>query len=432
MTYQKHNRHTQGGQHRRAPTRTEADPFANFANIVIYPAIPPLPTKPGLSFRLGDIPPETFDTAGRNRPFATYCANFPDATAICTDRTAPLAPYETLTPEKWRALNEVNSGVNTGIGHPEYRVLYPDSKNWTDPATGKERALVGDELIYGPNSDDVFANPISPHFKGPRKNGKPLGDCDDFAIAKQWLLINKYGFKPENVRLAYAQHQGFGNIDHMVALALTDQGVYVLDNFYEHPTLLENTKNQIRLVQDRQHPQRWVSLFLDGTIEERNLGNNFYKKTYRHDEIQIRTLKYYSITTPSAASALVPGWRCEAKHALNYSHQRVSGADHFTLWRQDGSVALEITEEHKTDNTLVSRIYQSTSASGKDSLRLDVTSDTASPSRKEISTIVQSMKEAGIECSPVAGDKNPVALPTFGQLGSLAESAMRPPAIAAR
>lgn len=122
-----------------------------------------------------------------------------------------MAQRMTLTDARWQELQTVNSTVNRQI------------------------AYAYDMPIYG--FDEFLANPLSPHFTGSRHpDGRPFGDCEDFAFAKQTELLAR-GWPPESVVIAYVttlQDQTFNvgprGTAHAVLLVRTDRGDLVLDN----------------------------------------------------------------------------------------------------------------------------------------------------------------------------------------------------------
>ncbi len=115
------------------------------------------------------------------------------------DAPADLAARTELTPARWALLNKVNTRVNDAI------VYLTDQEN------------------YG--QDDFWADPLSKYYRGRHAaNGKPEGDCEDFAIAKRRQLIEA-GWPADT--LALASVGGIGM--HSVLVARTDHGDLVLD-----------------------------------------------------------------------------------------------------------------------------------------------------------------------------------------------------------
>jgi len=360
----------------------------------------------------------SFETGGTTPPeFADYCQKFPDAAAVCTPRTQPLAAYEPLTPQTWAALNEVNLGVN-GKGNPADKVQYPAPKRFRDPTTGKILTLTGDAAIYGPKQNEVFANPLSPHFKGPRQRGVPLGDCDDITLAKQHLLIAKHGFKPENVLFADAVSNWRDSAtNHAVLLVLTDKGVLVLDNNSSEVQKLEDTSIRITAVQDRTNPQRFVELKLEGTTEGKKVGENTLTKTYSAGAQSIMKTQYASVSAPEKITVTANGWTCTPT-GEHYAHHTIKLAGQTTMIIRNYHTSATVTATYHTDKQqITTRTHmQAKAADGTTLATIEYTPETQKGLTRErdnhpdIRRIIGTLKQAGVDCIPHDTD-NSLPLP---------------------
>ncbi|WP_439816908.1 transglutaminase-like cysteine peptidase [Zavarzinia sp. CC-PAN008] len=77
---------------------------------------------------------------------------------------------------------------------------------------------VSDGDNYG--RDDYWATPRQFFYRG--------GDCEDYAIAKMWALL-QLGFHPASMKVLVLRHAGRG-IDHAVLQVELDGSTYILDN----------------------------------------------------------------------------------------------------------------------------------------------------------------------------------------------------------
>nr|WP_246041352.1 transglutaminase-like cysteine peptidase [Peteryoungia ipomoeae] len=139
-------------------------------------------------------------------------------TAECEATGRDAGPHR-LTEQTWRALLEVNYDINTKIM----------------PLTDME--------IYG--VEERWAYPIS------------VGDCEDFALLKRKLLIDR-GFSPSDLLMTVVlQPNGEG---HAVLTVRTDRGDFVLDNMRNKVMLWSETEYTYLKRQSSTHAGRWVKL----------------------------------------------------------------------------------------------------------------------------------------------------------------------------
>jgi len=138
---------------------------------------------------------------------------------FATQFGAALAATVSLTPERMSQLQQVNTHVNSTITE------------------------VSDLELYG--REDVWALPV---------NGK--GDCEDFALLKRTLLVQK-GWPASALRVA-AVHTPEGEA-HAVLSVATDKGNLVLDN--KVPTVRPEAATGYTFLsrQSGVKPGRWVA-----------------------------------------------------------------------------------------------------------------------------------------------------------------------------
>lgn len=132
--------------------------------------------------------PASMKLTGRaNPPIGAYeyCN---EAASNCLSSFSDTGP-ETLTEGSWKTILKINYQVNSSIQPVTDMELYGVEEKWAIPTTA--------------------------------------GDCEDFALLKQRLLI-KAGFSPSNVLMTVVmQPNGDG---HAVLTVRTDRGDFVLDN----------------------------------------------------------------------------------------------------------------------------------------------------------------------------------------------------------
>jgi predicted transglutaminase-like cysteine proteinase len=85
-----------------------------------------------------------------------------------------------------------------------------------------------------------------------------IGDCEDFALAKRKILIEKYGFNRNGLSIAVLRRPA-GDI-HAVLMARTPYGDYVLDNLEDEVLSWHETGYQWMKKQSFGNPNQWVSL----------------------------------------------------------------------------------------------------------------------------------------------------------------------------
>ncbi|RCW24836.1 putative transglutaminase-like cysteine proteinase [Ciceribacter lividus] len=152
-----------------------------------------------------------------NPPIGHYefCRSYPDECRAKGGDTGPAV----LTEEAWRTLLDVNYTVNTSI----------------EPLT--------DEEIYG--VEERWAYPRS------------VGDCEDYALLKRKLLIDR-GFSPADLLMTVVlQPNGEG---HAVLTVRTDRGDFILDNMRNKVLLWSDTEYTYLKRQSADDPGRWVKL----------------------------------------------------------------------------------------------------------------------------------------------------------------------------
>lgn len=96
------------------------------------------------------------------------------------------------------------------------------------------------------------------HWKIPAEFMRDLGgDCEDFSIWKYHLLV-RLGYGRDNLRLAHVRVGPNMDVDHMVLLAMTEDGVwYVLDNRTSEIIPLEDA-GEMRVIYSFNEAGLWV------------------------------------------------------------------------------------------------------------------------------------------------------------------------------
>ncbi|KPF44053.1 transglutaminase-like cysteine peptidase [Rhizobium sp. AAP43] len=124
-----------------------------------------------------------------------------------------------LTETDWKTILEVNYDVNSAITPLTDMEIYGVEERWAFPRT--------------------------------------VGDCEDFALMKRKLLIDK-GFDPSNLLITVVlQPSGEG---HAVLTVRTDHGDFILDNMRNKVLLWSDTEYTYLKRQSSSHPGRWVKL----------------------------------------------------------------------------------------------------------------------------------------------------------------------------
>lgn len=124
-----------------------------------------------------------------------------------------------LTESSWKALLDVNYTVNSSITPLTDQDIYGVEERWAYPRT--------------------------------------VGDCEDFALLKRKMLIDR-GFAPSDLLLTVVlQPNGEG---HAVLTVRTDHGDFVLDNMRNKVMLWSETEYTYLKRQSSDDPGRWVKL----------------------------------------------------------------------------------------------------------------------------------------------------------------------------
>lgn len=144
--------------------------------------------------------PANMKIAGRaNPPIGAYefCNSDP---SNCTGSHADTGP-SVLTEDAWKTILKVNYQVNSAVQPMTDQDIYGVEEKWAYPTT--------------------------------------VGDCEDFALLKQRLLI-KAGFAPADVLMTVVlQPNGDG---HAVLTVRTDRGDFILDNMRTKVLLWSETE----------------------------------------------------------------------------------------------------------------------------------------------------------------------------------------------
>lgn len=124
-----------------------------------------------------------------------------------------------LTETSWKTLLDVNYTVNSSITPLTDQDIYGVEERWAYPRT--------------------------------------VGDCEDFALLKRKMLIDR-GFAPSDLLLTVVlQPNGEG---HAVLTVRTDHGDFVLDNMRNKVMLWSETEYTYLKRQSSDDPGRWVKL----------------------------------------------------------------------------------------------------------------------------------------------------------------------------
>lgn len=157
-------------------------------------------------------------TAGRTNPpigHYEFCQQYADQ---CQSNGADPGPVQ-LTEARWKAILQVNYKVNSTI----------------EPATDME--------IYG--VEEKWAIPTT------------VGDCEDYALLKRKLLMEK-GFSPANLLITVVlQPNGDG---HAILTVRTDRGDFILDNMRNKVLLWSDTEYTYLKRQSVRNSGQWVRI----------------------------------------------------------------------------------------------------------------------------------------------------------------------------
>lgn len=388
------------------------------------PILPPMPQKSGLMPSFSDA------ASGHPQPaFTKYCEQFPDAGSTCTPHPAPLAAPLALTPEIWQTLNLVNRNVN-GNGDPADKIIYPKPKPYRDPVTHKTRMLEADDAIYGPGAFDVYANPLSVHYKGPRQNGFPLGDCEDFSLAKQFILAKRHHIPPENLLLALVSSKGYGPLDHAVLLVHTDRGTFVLDNSTDEVKLLEDTPYHVHETQDRTNPQTFVRFSTDGETLSRSVNDNTITKSHTNTPLYRMAREYTIVQTPPTITVSSEGWTCKATGPFIH-HKIAVGTSVHSVHNSTTNIHISVEIDHDRDSKNPTTRYRSFDQDHKQIAEIVVsTADKQAlgktrSTNPQIQTIIATLEKTGITCQPDNEATHPAPLPAPHLINRFAEEAVK-------
>lgn len=85
-----------------------------------------------------------------------------------------------------------------------------------------------------------------------------IGDCEDFALAKRKILMDRYGFSPDALSMSVLRRRD-GDI-HAVLMVRTSYGDFVLDNLNDDIRAWNQTGYQWIKKQAFGNPSKWISL----------------------------------------------------------------------------------------------------------------------------------------------------------------------------
>jgi predicted transglutaminase-like cysteine proteinase len=158
----------------------------------------------------------TYQQAAPPIGYIGFCVRNPDE---CTGGTDAPAPAK-MTSEKWIELSQVNEYVNRTIPQVSDMALFGRAEWWAYP---DERG----------------------------------GDCEDFALEKRRLLIER-GWKAENLLVSVVRE--WNGDGHAVLLVKSDRGEFVLDNKNWEIAVWSDTPYQWIKRQSEERPYIWVNL----------------------------------------------------------------------------------------------------------------------------------------------------------------------------
>jgi predicted transglutaminase-like cysteine proteinase len=170
-----------------------------------------------IAFQVSAGPANMHIVGKANPPIGHYefCQTYPGECSGSQVDTGPMA----LTEPLWKSILEVNYTVNSSI----------------TPLTDLE--------IYG--VEERWAYPRS------------VGDCEDFALLKRKMLIDR-GVSPADLLMTVVlQPNGEG---HAVLTVRTDHGDFILDNMRNKVLLWSDTEYTYLKRQSSTQPARWVKL----------------------------------------------------------------------------------------------------------------------------------------------------------------------------
>ncbi|MFN3934825.1 transglutaminase-like cysteine peptidase [Parvibaculum sp.] len=173
-----------------------------------------VPQQGGVRLIAANMP--TYQQVAPPFGYIGFCIRHPDECAGGTDTPKPAA----MTPEKWLELSQVNEYVNRTVPQIDDIDLYGRAEWWAFP---DERG----------------------------------GDCEDFALEKRRLLIQR-GWAPENLLVSVVRE--WNGDGHAVLLVRTDRGEFVLDNKTWDIAIWSDTPYQWIKRQSEERPYIWVNL----------------------------------------------------------------------------------------------------------------------------------------------------------------------------
>ena len=148
--------------------------------------------------------------------FIGFCMDDPTQCEGGTDTPTNMV----MTPDRWNELNTVNDYVNSSVRQIEDIANYGVSENWSYP----------------------------------NENG---GDCEDFALLKRKLLIER-GWSPADLLVAVVRE--WNGAGHAILVVDTDRGEVVLDNKNWAIVAWNDTPYTWVKRQSRERPYIWVNL----------------------------------------------------------------------------------------------------------------------------------------------------------------------------
>ncbi|MGE8103965.1 transglutaminase-like cysteine peptidase [Allorhizobium sp. NPDC080224] len=170
-----------------------------------------------LAFQVSAMPANMQVVGKANPPIGHYefCQTYKgECSGSQTDRGPML-----LTEQLWKTILDVNYTVNSSITPLTDLEIYGVEERWAYPRT--------------------------------------VGDCEDFALLKRKMLIDR-GLDPSDLLMTVVlQPNGEG---HAVLTVRTDHGDFILDNMRNKVLLWSETEYTYLKRQSSTHPARWVKL----------------------------------------------------------------------------------------------------------------------------------------------------------------------------
>lgn len=186
---------------------------------------------------------------------APISQNLPSPPDTAPVRTVPQTTHRPHTPPtNFLGLGAVVHGPSIPMGFRDFCGRYPDE---CSGARAPERVVMTDTRMselarvdravnsgFTPSTDPQIFGTIE-HWEFISQTG--AGDCEDFTLEKKRRL-EALGWPPSSLLLAFVRHENDTDTWHLVLIARTDKGDYLLDNLRASPSLWH------------QAPYRWVSL----------------------------------------------------------------------------------------------------------------------------------------------------------------------------